>query len=156
MTSPSLRRQAVALGTLAVLAACSLWAAVAYAQSEQPPDPAGPPPPGPAYVLSSPNDPNSLTLTTRNGRWAIELDQQACGSDVVPPASNVIVDLLDTHTGIETAVQPLLTTQDGQIVPDQHICEVQQSQFVEPTPCAEIDGQCDIAAESSVGDAGQP
>jgi hypothetical protein len=138
-----------------VFAACSLWAAVANAQAEQPPDATGPPPPGPAYVLSSPNDPSGLTLTTRTGRWAIELDPQTCGSDIVPPASDVIVDLLDTHTGIETAVQPMAITRDGQIVPDQHLCEVQQAQFVTPTPCAEIDGHCDIAAES-VGDAGQP
>jgi hypothetical protein len=50
--------------------------APAFAQVEPLPDATHPPPAGPAYVLSSPDDPSLLTLTTRRGRWAIALDQQ--------------------------------------------------------------------------------
>ena len=101
-------------------------------------------PAGRAYVLSAPNDPAWLALVTRGGRWAIR-----CGPEPIPPATNVMVWLAPGLEPVMAEIAPMVLTPDGQPMPDLlHGCLVEQALFATSVPCAELDGVCDIAAES--------
>lgn len=119
-----------------------LLATLLIAQEAVPLQPATvPPPDGRAYVTSAPNDPSWLVLVTQDGRWVIQPD---CGPEVIPPASDVQVVVLDDVV----LLQPMELDLDGTFYADSsQACWILQAFYAGDTPCAQLEGVCTVAAE---------
>jgi hypothetical protein len=80
-----------------------------------------------AYVLAAPNDSTWLALVTREGRFAVQFDLNAC----TPP-----------QPGTEITLDGAMVRWDSV-----HVCRVSEALYMDPTPCATRDGQCDVSLE---------